>query len=197
MSSHHIIRDEQEPALLFWEGFDTPMEYWHPLLEWSPMVWVHQQATQLFWDYTIKVDTIIGKELVHPAALSLMENQFPINHLALANLMDVLTSLLENKQKAVNIFISEYSLAQVLSQVKPMVEAMDMVVFHKHGRTLLVKSGKFEKWVTGGKSFKILNERYSYGGDLIEIEANYLKTKKEGIISFCCEDSPLITTEYW
>ena len=44
MSSHHIVRDDQEPALIIANGEACSMELLNQLLEWNPLVIVLDSA---------------------------------------------------------------------------------------------------------------------------------------------------------
>ena len=54
MSSHHIIRDKQEPALIIANGEECSMDLLEQLLEWSPTVVVLDGAIQRVIDLGIK-----------------------------------------------------------------------------------------------------------------------------------------------
>jgi thiamine pyrophosphokinase len=56
MSSHHIIRDKQEPALIIANGEACSMDILDQLLEWSPMVIVLDGALEHVISLGIKVD---------------------------------------------------------------------------------------------------------------------------------------------
>lgn len=60
MSSHHIIRDDQEPALIIANGEECSSEILGELLEWSPFVVVLDGAIQRVLDRGIKVDVLLG-----------------------------------------------------------------------------------------------------------------------------------------
>lgn len=60
MSSHHIVRDEQEPALLIANGESCSEELLGQLLEWSPVVVVLDRAIWRVLDLGIKVDVLLG-----------------------------------------------------------------------------------------------------------------------------------------
>ena len=60
MSSHHIIRDKQEPALIIANGEECSMDLLEQLLEWSPTVVVLDGAIQRVIDLGIKVDVWLG-----------------------------------------------------------------------------------------------------------------------------------------
>jgi thiamine pyrophosphokinase len=60
MSSHHIVRDEQEPALLIANGEACHPELLGQLLEWSPVVVVLDSAIWRVLDLGIKIDVLLG-----------------------------------------------------------------------------------------------------------------------------------------
>ncbi|NHM06194.1 thiamine diphosphokinase [Flavobacterium sp. CYK-4] len=60
MSSHHIVRDDQEPALIIANGASCHDELLGQLLEWSPLVIVLDAAIRRVIKRNIKVDVLLG-----------------------------------------------------------------------------------------------------------------------------------------
>ena len=60
MSSHHIVRDDQEPALIIANGAACSDELMGQLLEWSPLVIVLDTAIERVIPLNIKVDVLLG-----------------------------------------------------------------------------------------------------------------------------------------
>ena len=60
MSSHHIVRDDQEPALIIANGAACSTELMGQLLEWSPLVIVLDSAITRVMELGIKVDVLLG-----------------------------------------------------------------------------------------------------------------------------------------
>ncbi|PLK45954.1 thiamine diphosphokinase [Emticicia sp. TH156] len=60
MSSHHIVREKQEPALIIANGEACSFELLGQLLEWSPFVVVLDQAIHRVLELGIKVDVLMG-----------------------------------------------------------------------------------------------------------------------------------------
>jgi len=60
MSSHHIVRDDQEPALIIANGAACNNELLGQLLEWSPLVVVLDHAITRVTALNIKVDVLLG-----------------------------------------------------------------------------------------------------------------------------------------
>ena len=56
MSSHHIVRDEQEPALLIDDASVIHFEFVELLLEWSPRVMVTSNAIDEVLNWGVKID---------------------------------------------------------------------------------------------------------------------------------------------
>lgn len=86
MSSHHIVRDDQEPALIIANGAACSNELLNQLLEWSPLVVVLDSAIDRVLELGIKVDVLIGdfdrnfdynyyKKLQYPIEIIQLEEQ--------------------------------------------------------------------------------------------------------------------------
>lgn len=60
MSSHHVVRDKQEPALIIANGEACSNELLGELLEWSPYVVVLDGAIHRVLELNIKVDLLLG-----------------------------------------------------------------------------------------------------------------------------------------
>jgi thiamine pyrophosphokinase len=60
MSHHVVVRDDQEPALIFANGLSCRRELVGQLLEWSPKVIALDGAFDRLADWGIKVDVVLG-----------------------------------------------------------------------------------------------------------------------------------------
>jgi len=60
MSSHHITRDDQEPALIIANGAECSSELLGQLLEWSPLVIVLDSSIERVLPLGIKIDVLLG-----------------------------------------------------------------------------------------------------------------------------------------
>ncbi|MFD0701861.1 thiamine diphosphokinase [Myroides pelagicus] len=91
MSSHHIVRDDQEPALIIANGAACSQELMGQLLEWSPLVVVLDSAIERVIELGIKVDVLIGDFDRNFDADKYREKQYPIEivHLADQNSTDL------------------------------------------------------------------------------------------------------------
>ncbi len=60
MSSHHVVRDTQEPALIIANGAACSIELLNQLLEWNPIVMVLDGALDRVLELGIKIDIVLG-----------------------------------------------------------------------------------------------------------------------------------------
>jgi thiamine pyrophosphokinase len=60
MSSHHIVREQQEPALIIANGEACQPDLLHQLLEWSPYIVVLDGALERVLSLGIKIDVVLG-----------------------------------------------------------------------------------------------------------------------------------------
>lgn len=60
MSSHHFVKDLQEPALIIANGEACSLELLGQLLEWSPLVVVLDGAVHRVLELGIKIDVLLG-----------------------------------------------------------------------------------------------------------------------------------------
>lgn len=109
MSSHHVVRDLQEPALIIANGEACQPGFLHQLLEWSPYIVVLDGAMHRVLDLGIKVDVLLGDfDRNEHAFEDIRAKQHPIEivHTPDQNKTDLekaIDFLVEKGHKAVNI----------------------------------------------------------------------------------------------
>lgn len=78
MSSHHIVREKQEPALIIANGEACSFDLLGQLLEWSPFVVVLDQAIHRVIELGIKVDVLLGDFDGNIDLTEIEKSQYPI-----------------------------------------------------------------------------------------------------------------------
>lgn len=78
MSSHHIVREKQEPALIIANGEACSFDLLGQLLEWSPFVVVLDQAIHRVIELGIKVDVLLGDFDDNIDLTEIEKSQYPI-----------------------------------------------------------------------------------------------------------------------
>src|SRR5690349_14901404 len=105
MSSHHFVKEGQEPALLILDPFALdPIE---PLLEWAPLVVVVDQALEKVWHWGFKIDVVVTIPEQIEELTNRVAHQMPLTILHSRTNESALTTALsflkEKKQSSVNI----------------------------------------------------------------------------------------------
>lgn len=151
MSSHHIVRENQEPALLIADADAFPFTWIEQLLEWSPTVIVLESALEAVLSWGIKLDMVISAPDQVDAHMKLLRDQVPVkilsHHTQDHSINTAMMFLTAEKYKAVNVVGSAPGL------VEDFADRMDVVTFFEGKRWVYIRNGKFEKWVSGGTQF--------------------------------------------
>lgn len=156
MSSHHIVRDDQEPALIIANGAACQPELLGQLLEWSPLVIVLDSAIERVMALNIKVDVLLGDfdRDFDPYVYHSQQYPLEIVHAPDQNKTDLqkaLDYLIEKNHKAVNIIWAtgkriDHTLHN-LTIAASYQEQLKIVFLDDHSKAFLLPK-KFRKWYT-------------------------------------------------
>lgn len=154
MSSHHIVREGQEPALIIANGEACSNELLGQLLEWSPFVVVLDGAISRVLELGIKVDVLLGDFDSHNHALEYITAQQPVEivHAPDQNKTDLqkgIEFLISRNFDAVNIIWAMGRRADhTLSNVTDIVRyknQIGIVLLDDYSRIFPLPK-KFQKW---------------------------------------------------
>ncbi len=175
MSSHHIVREKQEPALLVL-GLNTfPHELLGQLLEWSPTVIATPQTAEKLIVNGIKVDWIITN-----GAEDILQSDVKLMSAGDDNLSDAaLEYLISDEYPAVNIVTDELNLEDYLH----FANKIKQVIFHDHKKIYAVSPG-FSKWKPLGEVIELLSQanKLDFSG-LEKINDKQYKTTADGFFT--------------
>jgi thiamine pyrophosphokinase len=148
MSSHHIVREKQEPALLVLGLNNFTDDELGQLLEWSPTVIATYPVAEQLIAYGIKVDYMVSAEnelglqsdiqLIDPADQGIADK--------------ALEFLTQNGYPAVNIVTDEPELP-LYETYAPQI---NLVIFHNRQKVYTVTSG-YSKWKPAGENITLLS----------------------------------------
>lgn len=156
MSSHHIVRDDQEPALIIANGAECSNELLGQLLEWSPIVIVLDSAMERVVNLGIKVDVLLGDFDGDFNPEIYKEKQFPLEIVHAPNqdktdLEKAFDYLFEKGHKAVNVVWATGKRADhTITNITNIVSyrnKLKIVILDDHSKVFLLPN-KFEKWYT-------------------------------------------------
>lgn len=157
MSSHHIIREDQEPALLIADADAAPLSVVQELLEWSPIVIILERALPQVLNWGIKIDVVVAEASRIPTLKEALNNQLPLKLISCQGEEDALSTalyyVLASKQKTVNV-LSIRSLENFES-----FSTLELSVFQSGKRWSLIRSGVFEKWFPAGSEIHIVSQQ--------------------------------------
>ena len=154
MSSHHIVRDDQEPALIIANGESCSSELLGQLLEWSPIVIVLDSAITRVLELGIKVDVLLGDFDRNFNAEKYKDSQYPIEIVYTPNqnktdLEKAFDYLIERKIPAVNVVWATGRRADLtITNVTNIVRYQNdlkIVILDDYSKIFQVPK-KFQKW---------------------------------------------------
>lgn len=164
MSSHHIVRDDQEPALIIANGAACSMELLGQLLEWSPIVIVLDNAIDRVLQLDIKVDVLLGDFDDDFDVESYREKQFPLEIVHTPNqdktdLEKAFDYLIEKGHKAVNVVWAtgrraDHTITNITNIVNYRNQ-LKIVILDDHSKIFLLPNS-FEKWYTANTPISLI-----------------------------------------
>lgn len=164
MSSHHIVRDEQEPALIIANGQSCSFELMGQLLEWSPVVMVLDGAIHRVLELGIKIDIVLGDFDKTENWEELLANQQPVEvvHTPDQNKTDLekgLDYLIAKGHKAVNILWATGKRADHavnnLSTLVKYKNQITIVMLDDHSRIFNLPT-HFTKWYPANNNISLI-----------------------------------------
>ena len=164
MSSHHIVRDDQEPALIIANGASCNPELLGQLLEWSPLVIVLDSAIERVMELDIKVDVLLGDFDRGFDAEQYQTSQYPIEiiHTPDQNKTDLEKAfdyLIHRKIPTVNVVWATGKRADHtitnLTNIVRYRNLLKIVILDDHSKIFLLPN-KFEKWYTANTPISLI-----------------------------------------
>lgn len=164
MSSHHIVREGQEPALIIANGESCSNELLGQLLEWSPFVVVLDGAINRVIDLNIKIDVLLGDFDSMNHALEVIQNQQPVKVIHTpdqdkTDLQKGIEYLIERGFEAVNIIWAtgrraDHNLSNVTDLVR-YNNKIRIVLFDDYSKIFQLPK-RYQKWYTANTPLSIM-----------------------------------------
>ncbi len=155
MSSHHFVREGQEPALFIFDP--VPFGEVSELLEWAPLLMITEGALDAALSWSVKIDVVVCSPGCEEAVYARLQHQLPV---------EVRTEMSSDWLKSSFGYLQKrgYSSIHLLTQRRDDVFAAiddaevvpDVTVFENGVRWLRTKA--YRKWVAAGQKFLIAPE---------------------------------------
>lgn len=164
MSSHHIVRDDQEPALIIANGASCNPELLGQLLEWSPLVIVLDSAMERVLELGIKVDVLLGDfdRGFNPETYKTSQYPIEIVHTPDQDKTDLEKAfdyLITRKIPAVNVVWATGKRADHtitnLTNIVRYRNLIKIVILDDHSKIFLLPN-IFKKWYTAGTPISLI-----------------------------------------
>lgn len=185
MSSHHIVREKQEPALLIRSLDDFSFEQLGQLLEWSPTVIATMGTFPLLEKNHIKVDWLASDQLPESGQ----------THIKLIDAA-VLPKLIQEGYRAVNIVdASSGADENLLGKYGGFIEQLDIVIYTANSKIYPVRSG-FRKWKPAGETIHVINPPTDFTvKDLEPVSPGVYQTVADGFFTLEFSQPVVFITE--
>ncbi|MVZ65831.1 hypothetical protein GQF61_08165 [Sphingobacterium sp. DK4209] len=174
MSSHHIVRENQEPALFIVDPHNISSENLGQLLEWSPTVITLAQNYEVLSSWGIKVDVLLVKGAIefeieeHLSVISYPESFYSV-------LFDYLTS---KRNFTVNFVVDQFEKVNLL----PYLPTFTINLISNGFKYVLLK--QYEKWLPAGLILHIPDERHlqNHFTNVNLLDDNKLEVRTDGFV---------------
>lgn len=187
MSSHHFVKEQQEPALILATA-GLP-DHALDLLEWAPTIIATEVALPAALENGFKVDVVIT-EKEHEKWMEAFHHQHPVlflkSNTGLASIAMALEYLIDQHQKTVNIVCADAH--KLINGLEKFTALIEINLLSDSRRYTHYNRGKFQKWLPSGA---LLESPDSYNlfirsGDVVH-EGDCYRVLSDGMIHIQAE----------
>ena len=156
MSSHHFVKEDQEPALLIIDPNAIPFEKVQELLEWSPLVMVSRSALEKVLEWGIKIDVLLNSGNKDFLAQIIID-QAPLQVITTSSAENEFDAackfLMDRKQTNLNVIASQAQ--KYFTIATSLLNKVNTVLFDSNGRWYYVGNGSYSKWLSAKTTTQI------------------------------------------
>jgi len=188
MSSHHIVRDNQEPALIIANGADCGVDLLQQLMEWSPYVLALDGAVHRLLERNIRFDAWLGD----------FDSGAGVDEMALSKMGDIQRIWAEDQdktdlEKGIEFLISKGHVAaniiwgtgrradHTINNMATLWRYHDQVtlsLLDDHSRVYPLNR-QFKKWYPAGTAISLIPVGYASGINSSNLEYSLLNHRLE------------------
>jgi len=210
MSSHHVVRDEQEPALIVSDFTQSQREDIGQLLEWSPTVIGLESSLHDLQTLGINIDiaVIAPNEVAHWQ--DVLQYQQPIKFFTVEGdsvhmIAAIINHLLQENYKTFHILSNVMNLFDFINLHQNFKFKAELVYINEAQKISIFQAGKFRKWLRAGDGLSVFPiEEPTYirtdgfvsniDNEIIQLET-YFEAAEEGVVSIETNLKPIIIAE--
>jgi len=181
MSSHHFVKEGQEPALIICTAIDY--ERVAPLLEWAPFVIVHEQCIHDVLLWGIKIDVILCAISSLEKMKEMLIDQMPLSIIPFDNGNDVeagFNFLRGKNQETVCVVVDDER--KIMNLDATSLSKIKITLLTRNLKWSLITAGHFEKWMLKGQriSVRAITSFSVHAG--LKLEGDQLLTAADGLV---------------
>lgn len=219
MSSHHIVKEKQEPALIIANGEACSEELLGQLLEWSPFIVVLDHAIYRVLELGIKIDVWMG-DFDQPHDFdTIRSSQHPLEIIDTpdqekTDLEKAIDFLIQRGFPAANIVWATGRRADhAITNITNLVRYKDqirLVLFDDYSK-IFPLSGIFEKWYVAGTPVSLIpvgtvdgirtsGLKYNLNNETLTLgqrTGNSNEAENDGMVTISAEKGDLLIMECW
>jgi hypothetical protein len=182
MSSHHFVKEGQEPALLIIDPIGLSVA--EPLLEWSPLVIAHEKALEEVLLWGIKIDVVLAKNDHFEELKNRLQEQAPLKILGYDHnsdpLQTVLSFLMNLRQAALSIL--SHHPENLFDKLSPFMDEFTLTILSHDRKWIGIGSGSYKKWFPNGVELFLYGDSQLLKKEGLEASKQHYITKADGIV---------------
>ena len=176
MSSHHIVRDEQEPALFVIDPEMVDFEIISELLEWNPVLCVGEKSLDFIANKGVKIDVAFCSGETLAFIEEKLTSQEPVRVVAIDTdfIPAVIHYLSEKGHKTVSLIMQP----QTCHDFYP----VEIIFYHQNQKTYYLQNQLWRKWLAKGTQLFFDYDKNMEVKNLIFKGNNVFETVSDGIV---------------
>lgn len=157
VSSHHFVREDQEPALIILDAGAVPFSKIQELLEWSPTVIVLEHALPTVLGWQIKIDVVIASAAKKEQLLIELSDQGPLRWIWSekedVDMEMAFYFLLASKQRYSNLVGTMTNDRKIC--IQDWSDRLHLTLFDQEKKWNWITSSRLEKWMPKDTVYQI------------------------------------------
>jgi hypothetical protein len=157
LSSHHFVREDQEPALIILDAEAVAFSRIQELLEWSPTVIVQESNLPMVLGWGIKIDVVIANANHKENLLMQLSDQGPLKFIWHNDTEDSLEMalhfLLASRQRYGNVI--GHMTSELKVNLQTWSDRIKITWLEQTSRWNWITTRRLEKWLPQGSQYEV------------------------------------------
>ena len=156
MSSHHTIRENQEPAVFLLETEAIDSEMLRDVLEWSPLLICSEPCLAWILEQGLKIDAVIAKKEQKDEIFHLLSHQLPVRYIVQedSSLQNGLAYIASTQNPSCYLFADWNAYLPFAEEV--FLSTTNITWLRGQQQAFLLKNRAYSKWYAIGTTVEII-----------------------------------------